>query len=98
MDSQKTRRRHLRFPPEPTEYAQIDKRVGEEPFEFQYVALIVEESPVGGCGLAMLEGAGLDVGDRCRIRLGGLEPVTAEVIWRKSLEGGIVRYGVRFLD
>lgn len=98
MDRRDTRRRYLRFPPEPSEYAQIDKRVDGETFEFQYVALIVEESPVGGCGLVMLETVGLDVGDMCRIRLGSLEPLTAEIIWRKPLEGGIARYGVKFLE
>jgi hypothetical protein len=98
MDPRDTRRQYLRFPPEPAEFAQIDKRVDAETFEFQYVALIVEESPLGGCGLAMLDQVGLDVGDMCRIRLGNLEPLTAEVVWRKPLEGSIIRYGVRFLE
>ena len=98
MDLNETRRRYLRFPPEPAEYAQIDKRVDAETFEFQYVALIVEESPLGGCGLAMLDWVGLEVGDMCRVRLGNLEPLIAEIIWRKPLEGAIIRYGVKFLE
>lgn len=91
-------RRHMRFRPDPMEFAQIAARNLASPFTPEIVALISEEAPMGGCGLVLMETPLLKVGDLCRVKVGRIDPLRAEVVWRKAVEPGIVRIGLKFLE
>jgi hypothetical protein len=90
-------RRHLRFKPDPLEYAQVALG-GTGNFAPDFVALIVEESPVSGCSLIAHVPEGLGIGDQCRVKIGQLAPVRAEVAWKKPAESGLTRIGFSFLE
>jgi hypothetical protein len=92
------KRRHLRFRPDPMEFAEIAVHDLGAPFTAEMVALISEEAPMGGCGLVLLETPLLKVGDICRAKVGRIDPLRAEVVWRKQVEPGIVRIGLKFLE
>ncbi|MBF0442297.1 MAG: PilZ domain-containing protein [Oligoflexales bacterium] len=92
------KRKHIRFKPEPNQFAQIDKKTEGEQFTFEYVALIVDMAPMGGCSLIVTKQINLDVGHRCRIKLGEMSPLLAEVVWIRDIEKDFFRYGFRFLE
>ena len=91
-------RKHLRFKPDPMDHAEIAIRRPGLPFAPEMVALISEEAPMGGCGLILVETPLLQVGDICRVKVGRIDPLGAEVVWRKPVEPGIIRIGLKFLD
>jgi hypothetical protein len=95
---QRASRKHLRFKPDPLEYAQVSLGAGDEQFEPDFVALIVEESPVSGCSLIAHERDDLRIGDACRVKIGRLAPVQAQVSWTRSAEPGLMRIGFAFLE
>jgi hypothetical protein len=92
------KRRHLRFRPDPMEYAQIAVRDLGAPFTPEMVALVSEEAPMGGCGLVLMETPLLKVGDICRVKVGRIDPLRAQVMWRQAVESGIIRLGLKFLE
>ena len=91
------RRRYLRNRPDPNDYAQVDLSDGSESFDSTFVALIVDESPMGGCSLAAIGEWPIEEGKECRVKLGRLEPLVARLVWKRALCDGIVRYGFQFL-
>jgi hypothetical protein len=91
-------RRHIRFKPDPMDHAEIAVRRPGLPFDPEMVALICEEAPMGGCGLILVETPLLQVGDICRVKVGRIDPLGAEVVWRKAVEPGIIRVGMKFLE
>ena len=97
-DSFAMKRRHLRFRPDPMEYAQIAVQSFRDPFTPELVALVSEEAPMGGCGLVLLETPLLKVGDICRVKVGRIDPLNAQVMWRQVVEPGIIRLGLKFLE
>jgi hypothetical protein len=92
------KRRHLRFRPDPMEYALVAVQNLGAPFTPELVALVSEEAPMGGCGLVLLETPQLKVGDVCRVKVGRIDPLRAQVMWRKAVEPGIIRLGLKFLE
>jgi hypothetical protein len=92
------KRRHVRFKPDPLDYALIDATLTDDKFTPSQVALIVEEAPMGGCGLVLLDIPALQSGTRCRVQVGRLAPLLAEVVWRKPIDAEIIRIGLRFLE
>ena len=98
-DDLTVKRRRVRFRPDPLDYCQIDSRAGApEPFVPDSVAIVVDEEPMGGCGVVMLNTGKLEVGSLCRVKVGRLDPLRAKIVWRKDLEAGIVRIGFEFLE
>ena len=91
-------RKHLRFKPDPLEYALVSLHPAAASFEPDFVALIVDESPLSGCSLIAHERTDLSVGDACRVRIGRLAPVQAEVSWTRPAEPGLMRIGFAFLE
>ncbi len=93
------KRRRVRFRPDPTDLALVDSRAQHpDGFKPDTVAVIVDEDPFGGCGLVMVENGSLQVGEHCLIRLGRLDPLRAEVVWRRTIDESVVRLGLRFLE
>ncbi|MCA1904269.1 MAG: hypothetical protein CV045_05985 [Cyanobacteria bacterium M5B4] len=96
----KEARRYLRFPPDPIEVAYLDWRDDRENFTKEVVALIVDVAPKGGCSLIFRhpKDPKLTAGKRCRIQVGDLRPVSAEVVWARELDRDIYRCGFIFLE
>lgn len=91
-------RKYIRFPPDANAYAQIDKDADRNEFLFEYAGLVLEESPLGGCGLVVHEMVGLTVGDVLRVKVGQLAPLKARVVWAKPLGDQVIRVGMKFLQ
>jgi hypothetical protein len=93
-------RRYLRFPPDPTEVAYIDTKVGEETFNREIVALILDIAPKGGCSLvfSLRNGEGMKDRQRCRIQIGDMRPLTAELVWQREIDRNVYRCGFLFLE
>lgn len=98
MDSQKPRvqRKNVRYKADPKHFAQIDLRNESGNFEPELVALIFDES-YRGCCLVILEHPGFEVGARCRIQVGPLDPLRAEVKWIRREGEGLMKLGFLFL-
>lgn len=79
-------------------WAEIDPRPSPTGFDPSALAMVVDEA-FGGAGLVLLQsGAGLRKGDRCRVRVGELGPLLAEVRWREELGTRLARCGLQFLE
>lgn len=96
-------RRYLRFPPDEWEIGLIqcsDAMVEEAEFEPQIAGLVIEESRAG-CGLVVLdqqiEGR-LKVEDRCLVKVARLGILLAEVRWMQSIDEGVSRIGLHYLE
>ena len=96
--SDSSKRKHIRFKPDPLAYALIDSREGASEFVPDHVALIADEAPMGGCGLIAGDIDHLQMHSICRVKLGELAPLRAEVVWRKAIDHSIVRIGFSFLE
>ena len=91
-------RAKLRFAPDPGAYATIDLNDdAEADFEPQHVALIYNES-YHGCGVIVLKCKALKMGAYCRVQVGKLPPMLAEVKWRKELDREVARVGLQYIE
>lgn len=92
------KRKHFRYPPNPLEVAYVDPEPGDSEFSPKYTGLIIEESAIGGCCLAILNPEELYIGKHCRIKLGDLPILQSEVRWEKNQEMGLILIGFKFLE
>lgn len=93
------KRSRVRFRPDPLDLAFIDSRPGEHGgFQPDTVAVIVDEHPRGGCGLVIVENGRLARGNMCRVQVGRLAPLLAQIVWRRTIDDGVVRIGLRYLE
>lgn len=90
-------RSYLRYPPYKGEEIGLVSLNLEE-FVVHHVGLIVEQSAIGGCGLVMVNAAHLVNKTICKVKIGDLNPVRAEVRWKKDLEKNISVIGFQFLE
>lgn len=88
-------RKHVRFRASTTDIAYIDLE-DREAFSPESVALIIDESALGGCGLVLYRSIAIKVGQKCQIKLGALAPMRAEAVWRRPVDRDLVRIGFRF--
>lgn len=93
------RRRSIRFTPDLGTFAQIDVEENRADGSFQpsIMALVPEESSKG-VGLVILSTSELPVGKICRVQVGKLSPLKAEVRWRQDLDAGVLRIGLLYLE
>lgn len=98
-DDPKSRRRSIRFSPDAGTYAKIDLEASRPDGSFRpsVVALVPEES-AKGVGLVVLATSELQVGKYCRIQVGKLPILRAEVRWRQDVDSGISRLGLLYLE
>jgi hypothetical protein len=90
-------RRHIRFRPGADCVASIDLVADRQVFTPSILALVVDEA-YSGCGLVALAGDGLKEGDLCRVQVGPLPPIKAQVRWRRPLDSRVVRLALMYLD
>lgn len=91
------RRKHTRFKPDPGTIARIDVNITGSEFKPTIPALIFSEA-YGGCGLVVTGAQELRVGDLCRVQVGSLHPMAAEIVWRTPLDEDVVKIGLKFLE
>ena len=91
------KRQHVRFQPDPLDVAFIGKKVDGE-FSPELSAMILQEAPMGGCGLAMRITEEFQVGDECVLKLGKLDAYNAVVRWRKQVDEDLLKVGFQFLE
>jgi hypothetical protein len=90
------KRKHTRFKPDPDTFAFIDVKTGRE-FKPQLSALVTEES-FKGCSMVLLATESLQVESRCRVQVGKLGPMWAEVRWRQELDPQVIKIGLMYLE
>ena len=91
------KRKHIRYPAENLEVAYVQHDEVSKIFQPDCVGLIVEQSAMGGCCLA-LTNTSLGAGDKCRVKIGQLNDYLSEVIWKKDIEKGLSMVGIKFLE
>ncbi|MCS6959983.1 MAG: hypothetical protein RMK91_08020 [Pseudanabaenaceae cyanobacterium SKYGB_i_bin29] len=93
-------RRYLRFPPDPTDVAFLDFTVWRDKFTAELAAVVVDVAPKGGCSLVFRLPKDLQIveGQRCRIKVGDMTPLIAELVWKKEIDKDIYRCGFMFLN
>ena len=93
-----TRRKNVRYQPDPGTVALIDL-INEKPSDFNVgVAAIVENESHRGCGLLLLWTEALQPGDVFLVQVGLMDPMRAQVRYRRELDNLAVKLGVQFLD
>lgn len=92
------KRKHVRFQPDPMDFAQIAIHSLGEPFTPELVALILDEAPLGGCALAILDNPMLTLGSQCLVKVGRMDPVRGEIVWKKEIEHNLMRLGIKYLE
>ncbi len=93
------KRKHIRFKPDKMAYASVDFSSGsKDSFDPETVAIIVEEAPMGGCGLVVCTQKEVKVDDSYIFKVGELSPLLGTVRWVKKLDEEIYKIGIEFLE
>lgn len=96
-DSKKVKRKFTRFKPDPGTVALVDTEKLDGDFRPEITALVYEEA-FKGCGLVALMTPKMCVGDKVRVRVGEVGPQVAVVRWRMSLDVGVLKLGLEYID
>ena len=91
------KRKNVRFKTDPSQAAQIDLTLDPSNFRCDVAALIYNES-YRGCCLIAIKHEKLKIGTRCRIQLGPLAPIGAELKWTEEIDPEIIRMGFYFYE
>jgi hypothetical protein len=104
MESSKKLKQHVkrnsfRYAPKLDTIAWVDYKMESAEFNPLVAALIFSES-YRGCGLVVLDTkeTHLEVGSTCRVKIGDLTPMEAEIRWREQLHPDVVKLGIMFND
>ena len=90
--------RPVRFEPDPLDYALIAVSSLEEPFTPERVALIYDEAPLNGCALVTADHPGYEIGSACLVKVGRMDVVAAQIVWKKTLAKRLVHLGLQYLE
>jgi len=90
-------RKHTRFRADRMTTAKVQSEAQTSSFMPECGALVYEEA-YGGCCLIMLLDRPIDQGEKWRIQVGSLQPMTAEIAWAKVLDEGIWKVGLKYLE
>ncbi len=90
--------RAVRFEPDPLDYALIAVTDLEEPFNPEMVALIYDEAPLNGCALVSVDHPGFVVGNACLVKVGRMDAIAAQIVWKKPLDKRLVHMGLQYLE
>ncbi len=91
-------RRNLRYKPDKMQTAQVMFDGTKLAWQPDDVALIIDESAVSGCQLVIKFTQLCKPGSRIRVKLGPLDPLLGEVVWRREIDADLFRVGVKFLE
>jgi hypothetical protein len=96
-DGRDVKRRYIRARPDPLDDAHIQFGVTAE-FAPDAVGLIVDEAPMGGASIVILNTNKIHEGLECRVKIGRLQALRAQVRWIRELDKDVIRVGLRFLE
>jgi hypothetical protein len=90
--------RAVRFSPDPLDHALVafDGFTGE--FRPDLIGLIYDEAPMNGCGLVLQDHPRLVAEALCLVKVGRMDPVAAQVVWKKEIQPRLVHVGFHYLE
>lgn len=93
------KRRNIRFAPEDSTIALIEVAPfpTSKAFKPSVTGLVFSESH-GGCGVVVVGAEDLKAGSMCKIQVGKLAPMKAEIRWRKDLDDSLAKLGLMYLE
>ena len=91
------RRRHVRFKPDAGTIAAIDTNVNAKKFSTALTCLVLNQSYTG-VALLTLSLQELEVGQEVRVKVGGMAPMRAKVVWFEHLDAEVIKLGLDFSD
>ena len=97
-DLEAQRPRPTRFEPDPLDHALVAVTNLEEPFTPERVALIYDEAPLNGCALVLVDHPQFQVGNACLVKVGRMDAVAAQIVWRKTIDRRLVHLGMQYLE
>jgi len=97
-DLEERRPRPARFEPDSLDHALVALTSLDEPFQPDLVALIYDEAPLNGCALVCVDHPGLAVGNACLVKTERMNPVAAQIVWKKTIEKRLVHLGLQYLE
>lgn len=97
-DLEERRPRPVRFEPDPLDYALVATTDLEEPFRPDLMALIYDEAPLNGCALVCVDHPDLQVGNAVLVKVGRMNPLAAQIVWKKTIEKRLVHLGFQYLE
>lgn len=95
----KKNRKHLRYNPDPLDFALIsfDSRKNVSEFAPTETGLLLQES-YGGAGMVVKKVHDYKVGEFIWVKVGQLAPMYAEVRWIKELDDYLLRIGLQYYE
>jgi hypothetical protein len=91
-------RKNLRYKPDRLEFALVMFDASKGSWIPDDTALIIDESAVAGAQLVLKFTDRCKPGDQVRVKIGSLDPVLGEIVWRREIDSDLFRIGVRFLE
>jgi len=97
-DSPSLQSRPVRFSPDPLDHALIAFDALAGAFRPELLALIYDEAPLNGCGLVLLDHPRLVENALCVVKVGRMDPVAAQVVWKREIQRHLVQVGLQYLE
>ena len=96
MTTKNAERKGLRFSAEGGTLVHIDLQPDADKFNPTIVGLAIDEAGKG-CGAVVLNIPAIKEGSRCRIQVGRLPPMMAEIKWVRELDPQVLKIGVLYV-
>ena len=93
-----TNRRKLRYAPDKLDVALLMYNGLSEVWAPDECCLIIDESAMSGCQLVVRFSDKYKPGSKVRVKLGNMEPLLSEIVWRREIDADLIRLGVQFLE
>lgn len=95
MTEEMVNRKGLRFPAETGTLIHIDLHPEVPDFNPGIVGLVIDEA-AKGCGAIILTHRQIAEGDFCKVKVGRLAPIKAEIKWIKQLDAQVMKIGLLY--
>lgn len=97
-ESTEVRPRAVRFAPDPLDHALLAFDAFTGAFRPELIALIHDEAPWNGCGLVAHDHPRLVPEALCVVKVGRMDPVAGQVVWKKEIQPHLVHVGIQYLE
>lgn len=88
-------KRGIRFKPEPGTSAKVEFQRANGQWTIPINALVINESVNGTC-LVTIDNGNTSNRDFCRVTVGNLPTTLAEIRWKVSLDGDVIKLGLLY--
>lgn len=92
----KVKRKHIRYTPDPDDYALILTGAQGRPLKNPKICLLIQES-FGGCMVVMTQDKVPAIGLALQVQVGRQSAMKAEVRWSKVLSPRVFSVGLKYL-